>query len=96
MTRDASGALALADRLGARLLNRIKPSLAPTPFSRNSVTAILKSARNFANAFPTRSRNVAAWQWTQLFTRHPASVGETYLQHLRTALGFGVLSSRFS
>ena len=25
----------------------------------------------------------------RLFTQHPASVGETYLQHLRTALGFG-------
>lgn len=27
---------------------------------------------------------------TRLFTRHPASVGETYLQHLRTALSFGI------
>lgn len=26
---------------------------------------------------------------TRLFTQHPASVGETYLQHLRTALSFG-------
>lgn len=27
---------------------------------------------------------------TRLFTQHPASVGETYLQHLRTALSFGI------
>ena len=26
----------------------------------------------------------------QLFTRHPASVGETYLQHLRAAATFGL------
>lgn len=25
----------------------------------------------------------------RLFTTHPASVGETYLQHLRMAFGFG-------
>lgn len=29
-------------------------------------------------------------EMTRLFTRHPASVGETYLQHLRTALSFGL------
>lgn len=27
---------------------------------------------------------------TQAFTDHPASVGETYLQHLRFALGFSL------
>lgn len=29
-------------------------------------------------------------EMTRLFTQHPASVGETYLQHLRTALSFGL------
>lgn len=33
---------------------------------------------------------VVCMEMTRLFTRHPASVGETYLQHLRTALSFGV------
>ncbi len=27
-------------------------------------------------------------QWRQLFTEHPASVGESYTQHLCTACGF--------
>lgn len=27
---------------------------------------------------------------TRLFTEHPASVGETYFEHLRQALGFSV------
>ncbi len=27
---------------------------------------------------------------TKAFTKHPASVGETYVQHLRHATGFGV------
>jgi Family of unknown function (DUF6356) len=26
----------------------------------------------------------------RLFTEHPASVNETYLQHLRSAMGFGI------
>lgn len=29
-------------------------------------------------------------EMSRLFTQHPASVGETYLQHLRTALSFGI------
>lgn len=29
-------------------------------------------------------------EMTHLFTRHPASVGETYWQHLGTALTFGI------
>ncbi len=33
---------------------------------------------------------VARMAMTRLFTQHPASVGETYLQHLCTALSFGI------
>lgn len=29
------------------------------------------------------------WNLLALFTEHPASVGESYVRHLRSALGFG-------
>jgi hypothetical protein len=45
---------------------------------------------SFGTVFRAHSRNVLSMVLARLFTRHPASVGETYLQHLRTAVTFGL------
>jgi hypothetical protein len=55
----------------------------------NSIASWPQSVYDFAIVFPARPRNVARMDIARLFTRHPASVGESYLQHLVTALIFG-------
>lgn len=44
----------------------------------------------FAIALRAHLRNVSGMISARLFTQHPASVGETYLQHLRSAATFAV------
>jgi hypothetical protein len=44
----------------------------------------------FASALRAHLRNVAGMISARLFTQHPASVGETYLQHLRSASTFAI------
>lgn len=36
------------------------------------------------------ARSVVGMAINELFTQHPASVGESYAQHLRAAAGFGL------
>ena len=56
----------------------------------NSIARLREGVHSFATVLRARSRNVPGMALTQLFTRHPASVGETYLQHLRAAATFGL------
>jgi hypothetical protein len=56
----------------------------------NSIARLREGVYSFATVLRAHSRNVPSMVLAQLFTRHPASVGETYLQHLCTAATFGL------
>jgi hypothetical protein len=56
----------------------------------NSIARLHEAVYGFAIAFRAHSRNVAGMILARLFTQHPASVGETYLQHLRSAATFAI------
>jgi hypothetical protein len=56
----------------------------------NSIALSHQAVYGFAIVFRAHSRNVAGMFLARLFTQHPASVGETYLQHLRSAATFAI------
>lgn len=56
----------------------------------NSIALQPGSVHDFAIVLRTHSRSVASMAILRLFTQHPLSVGETYLQHLCTASSFGI------
>lgn len=63
-------------------------ALLPSHSPRNDVARPLTVTTDFATGLHWRWRSVTAMTLQRLFTQHPASVGETYWQHMRTAWGF--------
>ena len=59
---------------------------------RNIVASRAAAVHDFAIASPTGFGSLSGMNTVRAnpFTEHPASVGETYLAHLRTAAGFGI------
>jgi hypothetical protein len=56
----------------------------------NSIARLHEAVYGFAIVFREHSRNLAGMILARLFTQHPTSVGETYLQHFRSAATFAI------
>lgn len=58
--------------------------------SRNAIARKHQGVPDFAIGLRERWRSVARMEILTSFTRHPATVGESYWQHLFMATGFGL------